>query len=260
MLLFTMHLLGTKLLCRDGEAGTVKDVLFEDDSWKVRYLSARLGLPVVGKKVLLAPVAFSGFTEDGRIVTPLAREALEAAPALEDDLPVSKEQELAIHEHFAWPVYWGGPMALFPGSYTLATASVPGLPNLEPLDAGARAHEEEGRENHLRSCDEILGYRIHSNDGEEFGEVVDFALDESTWEVAHFILDTSRWVAGKSVAAPPSWVKSIDWAGRSIHLNLTREMVDRVEPHECGSVRPRASRSFGRASATDELNQGEHHV
>jgi hypothetical protein len=44
-------------------------------------------------------------------------------------------------------------------------------------------------DNHLRSAQEVMGYRIQAQDG-AIGHVEDFILDDGTWQVRYIIIDT----------------------------------------------------------------------
>jgi hypothetical protein len=257
MLSFTRHFRRATIVCREGEVGSVSDVLFEDEGWDVRYIVVRLGPPLLGRKVLLSPKAFSGLGNDGRLATTLTLYELESSPAIEVDLPVSREKEIAIHQHFALPVYWGGPMALMPGSYTLGT---PGIPNLEGYDlnagGGVLALPGERPGNHLRSCDEARCYVLHTLDGEDFGEIEDFLVDETHWKVNALVLATTRWLPGREIIAPVDWVADFDWSSRRVMLKATREVVESAEEFSLDRVSglKGANIDFRRAPGVDGSN------
>ncbi|HEY6084802.1 MAG TPA: PRC-barrel domain-containing protein, partial [Nitrospira sp.] len=46
-----------KLQSADGEFGTIEELYFDDRSWAVRYLVVKTGGWLLGRKVLVAPVA-----------------------------------------------------------------------------------------------------------------------------------------------------------------------------------------------------------
>ena len=63
---------------------------------------------------------------------------------------------------------------------------------------------------HLRSVNEVTGYRVHAVDG-EIGEIENLMFDDADWSVRYFVVDTRNWWLGQHVLIPPLAVKTIDW-------------------------------------------------
>ena len=51
---------GDAVVAKDGEAGSLDDVVFEDGRWDVRFLVINTGSWLAGRKVLVTPAAFEG--------------------------------------------------------------------------------------------------------------------------------------------------------------------------------------------------------
>ena len=51
---------GDAVVGRDGEAGSLDDVVFEDGRWAVRFVVVQTGSWLAGRKVLVSPAAFEG--------------------------------------------------------------------------------------------------------------------------------------------------------------------------------------------------------
>ena len=51
------NLKGNAIVATDGEIGKVDDFYFDDKSWTIRYLVADTGNWLLGRKVLLSPIA-----------------------------------------------------------------------------------------------------------------------------------------------------------------------------------------------------------
>src|SRR5438094_4382040 len=58
MLLNLTSLFGVSVLAKDGNIGHVRDVLFHDRSWVVRYFVLETGSWFSGRRVLLSPFIF----------------------------------------------------------------------------------------------------------------------------------------------------------------------------------------------------------
>lgn len=216
MLRGVKHIHGLHLRATDGEIGHVADVLFDDRTWRVRYLIADTGHWLPGRQVLISPQAVTGV--DGAVSVDLTRAQVEAAPAAESDLPVSRQHEADIAAHYGWDPWW-------------TTTG-------DPLDPGAillppTPDEEEGAPHgdpHLRSAREVIGYRVHATDG-EVGHVADFVVDDADWTLQGLVADTGHRRHGHQVVLPLSWVDRIDWLEASVHVSVDREAVRGAPAH-----------------------------
>jgi hypothetical protein len=89
-------LMSYPIQCVDGELGTAKDLLFDDESWRVQYLVARPGGLFTTRKVLVSPahlVKPVGQSDGGSFPVVLTKEQLKESPPLESDAPVSRQYE-----------------------------------------------------------------------------------------------------------------------------------------------------------------------
>jgi len=136
MLLNLTSLFGVSILAKDGNIGHLRDVLFHDRSWVVRYFVVETGSWFSGQRVLLSP--FSSLQPEWeRRVLPvdLTIEEIRQSPGIDTDLPVYRQQEIAMTRHYGWPAYW-----------TMEASQMP-----------EEKSESEGDPN-LRSANEILTY------------------------------------------------------------------------------------------------------
>jgi len=79
---------------------------------------------------------------------------------------------------------------------------------------------------HLRSMREVLGYRIHSTDGEA-GSVEDFIIEETLWGIHHVVVALKP---PRSVLMRPESIRSISWPGKAAWVNLSlRELQNRPD-------------------------------
>ena len=98
------------------------DFYFDDKSWTIRYLVADTGNWLLGRKVLLSPIAVGKADfSSGRINVKLTKKQVEESPSIDSDKPVSRQHEAYYHDYYGYPYYWSGPYLWGPMYY-------PGLP------------------------------------------------------------------------------------------------------------------------------------
>src|SRR5918998_578506 len=92
---------------RDGEIGIITDILFEDDTWQVRWLVVDTGSWLSGREVLL-PASHLGPLNVGASSMPvdITKRQVEESPGSGVDLPVSRQMELSLYSYYGWAPYW----------------------------------------------------------------------------------------------------------------------------------------------------------
>jgi PRC-barrel domain len=227
MMQVILPLKGFAIEVTDGRIGTVVDFLFDDATWKVRWLVVDCGSWLTGRKVLIHPSAISrADLEHQQFIVSLTKAQVEASPQLAEDQPVSQQMENHLYTYYGWDPLWSGPyLDGMPGAMSWPYMAPPyfGL-GLTTGDAHGDGSVLQGADPHLRSVDEVAGYRIHAVDG-EVGHVENFMIDDADWSIHYFIVDTRNWWFGKRVLISPFAVKSIDWFDRHVELNVSREQV-----------------------------------
>jgi len=211
-------LYGYGLGARDGDIGSCRDFLFDDEQWGVRYIVADTRKWLPGRKVLISPIAIGTIDVMSKTLdVDLTKDQIEAAPPLDADAPVSRQYERFYNRHFDWADYWGGTMAWGPHVY----------PRLlqDKKQHAEKAQAVVEKDVNLRSTEEVQGYQIHASD-DEIGHIEDFIVDEETWMIRYLVIDTSNWIPGsKRVIISPDWVDSVDWTDRALKVKMTREQI-----------------------------------
>lgn len=220
----------------DGDIGHVKDFLFEDDTWAIRYLVVATGAWLPDQKVLISPIAVKHPDwMDKVLLVSITREQVRNSPAIDTDQPVSRQHETDYLGYYGFPCYWGGdglwgagvfPNALSPGHPGNASAFV------EPGVAYARAEtlRHQHDDHHLRSCHAVMGYHIRAKDG-EIGYVCSLLVDEQTWAIRYLVVDTSNWLIGHTVLISPDWIGGVHWANETVSVNLDRQSIKGSPPY-----------------------------
>lgn len=197
----------------DGDIGSVHALLFDDQTWDIRYLVCDVGGWLPGRLVLLAPSALKQPHYDTRMISvALTKEQVEHSPDIDSDMPVERQYEIALHRYYDWPVYWG---ALEP-----VGAIVPSLPAVAMDEIG----DDPRVDPHLRSTREVIDYYIQARDG-DIGHVEDFIIDDALWVMRYMVVDTRNWWPGKKVLVAPQWITEIRWGDAQVQVDMTREQI-----------------------------------
>ena len=208
MLRSVKELAGYAIRATDGDFGKGNHFLFDDTTWTVRYLVVITGYSLSGRLALVSPAAIGKADNQERVLpVSLTKEQIRSSPDIDTDMPVFRQQELALARYYGWPSYWGGD-ALVPQA---ADEVVEGAVHTE--------HDP-----HLRSAQEVMSYHVQARDG-ELGHVEDFLVDDETWSIRYLVLNTRNWWRGKKVLVAPARVQRINWAHRKVYLDLSREEI-----------------------------------
>lgn len=229
MLFVESTLKGYAVEASDGKIGVVSDFLFDDQSWKIRWLVLDPGNWLPQRKILLHPSALAEPDPVRQsIAVKLTKAEVEQSPDLQDHQPVSRQMEAHLYDYYGWDPTWG---SSFFGLGAIATPfSLPPLVGGPQPDiaAGAAAPLEEA-DPHLRSVTEVTGYHVHASDG-EIGHIENFVFDHANWDIRYLGVDTRNWWPGQHVLISPYAVREIHWEDRHVELNITRAQVKASPP------------------------------
>jgi uncharacterized protein YrrD len=204
----------------DGLIGSVKDCYFDDEHWTVRYLVVHTGAWLMGRDVLISPIAARGVNENEKsIIVDLTKEKVEKSPGIDTAEPISRQQEREYFQYYGWPYYWGGP-----GVWGWGGVPAPVVPTPAPAPPRDLPHEEGHVDVRLRSALEIEGYHIQATD-QEIGHVEDFILDNATWTITDLLIDTRNWWPGKKVLLPHALVRTVSWIDRTITVDCSSDQI-----------------------------------
>ncbi len=222
MLRSTNEMIGYRIRASDGDLGKVKDLLFDDAAFTVRYLHVDTGRWLPGRQVLLSPESVvEPDWQERVVVVRLTRKQVEDSPDLRSDLPVSRQYEEALAEHYQWAPYW------MPGSGLFSGAPPPPPPAVRSGDERAQPHGDP----HLRAFKEVKGYEIRARD-ERIGHLGDLIVDTDGWSLRYLVVDTGNWLPGRKVLVSPAWVLRVDWVEGQVGVDLTAEQVRNSPPYD----------------------------
>lgn len=211
---------GFTIEAADGHMGKVHDLLFDGQTWAVRYLVVDTGSWLPGRKVLIAASAL-GRPRWAEHLFPVAltTEQVRHAPDIDTDKPVSRQREIELHAYYDWIPYWG-----------MGHDGVGAVPVPTPVDRKAIEETAQGDPN-LQSAREVTGYHIGAQDG-EIGHVEDFLVGDGDWVVRYLVVDTRNWLPGRKVLISPKWVRQISWEQREVWVDVSREKIRHSPPYD----------------------------
>ena len=227
MMLVGSALKGFALMASDGRFGTVSDFLFDDMTWKIRWMVVDTGTWLTGRKILVHPSAI-GPPNYPREELPvrLTKDQVRDSPEISSDAPVSRQVETRLYGYYGWNPLWGGRDYL--GSYLLARDGDLAPParseSSDLLEAEGPHRTVDDGDPHLRSVAAVVGYHIQAEDG-PIGHIENFIVDDDTWTIRYLIIDTRNWWAGRHVLMSPRAVREISWPGHDVTLDVTRGQV-----------------------------------
>ena len=228
----------------DGDVGTVSDFLFEDTTWKIKWLVVDTGGWLTGRKVLVHPSSIGRADHDRQsLPVTLTKLQVERSPEIAKDEPVSGQMEANLYNYYGWDPYWGnsyfGPSALGVPVGGLSLGSPAYFSGSAPNEQFLSEAELKDQDPHLRSFVAVKGYHIHATDG-EIGHVENFLIDDASWDVRYLIVDTRNWWPGKHVLLSPYAVHDISWSKHEILLDISREKVKTAPPWDPADIVNRA--------------------
>jgi hypothetical protein len=215
---------GSAVEAADGSIGSVEDLLFSEDNWIIRWAVIDTGNWLPGRQVLLPPARLTLPNEkSGTLTVPLTKKAVEDAPEIDRDPPVSRQQEMRIYSHYGWSPYWAPvetSAALNKPSFVTPTVEPRPIQNGDPT---------------LQNVQEVTGYYIHARDG-DIGHVEDFLIATPGWVIRYLIVDTKNWWPGKHVLVAPEWAAGISWSEQTVTLDMTREIIEQAPEYDADTI------------------------
>ena len=233
MLWNASSLRGFAVEATDGAIGTVGDLLFDDQSWTVRWLVVETGSWLASRNVIL-PVSALGKPHEAtrKFTVDLTRKQVRDSPDIETSEPVSRFKEAHVYNYYDWNPYWTSGFASMSNAIATPTVLPFGRDDVAPRyqDSGTDAVQTDG-DPHLRSARAVIGYHVAATDG-EIGHVEDFLIDDVSWHLPYMTVDTKNWLPGERVLLPVRTIREIDWATKMLHVGIDRAKVKGSPPYD----------------------------
>lgn len=218
----------------DGEVGSVRDFFFDDRAWTIRYLVVETGSWLLSRRVLLSP--FSLMDADWihkRLPVRITREQVKNSPDIDTHQPVSRQHETQHSDYYGYPYYWSGegiwgdgldvPM-LRSRDFNGSRSNDDATEKEREIPIHTSAFAPEADDPHLRSCEAVIGYKIHASDG-AIGHVKGMLVDEESWAIRYLVVETGNWWLGHQVLIAPDWLTKISWEDSTVSVELTCQNI-----------------------------------
>jgi len=219
------NLVGYRLKETDGEIGIIEDFYFDDITWKIRYLVIRTGNWFTGRKVLISPKSLQKPDwEHEEFQVSLTKQQIKNSPDIDTEKPISRQQEEQLYSYYPWGTYWGNdPDEHGAGIFGAMPSD---LYEDEIENSADNIAVAEGKNDlHLRSTDNVTGYKIHATDG-EIGKVVDYIIDDNNWQIKHLVVETGSWLDSRKVMLSVAYIKEVNWDNSLVVVTISTEEVN----------------------------------
>jgi hypothetical protein len=91
----------------DGAIGHVEDFVVEDDTWTLRYTVVDTKKWLPGRTVLVATSWINKISwKDSAVSVALTKEEIKHSPQMNEVMPINREFEERLHDHYKKPKYW----------------------------------------------------------------------------------------------------------------------------------------------------------
>jgi sporulation protein YlmC with PRC-barrel domain len=214
---------GSSIDAQDGLIGAVNDFLFDDDTWRIKWLVVDTGNWLPGRQVLIPMAAVeTPSSQTSTLRVDMSMERIKNSPGLDFDQPVSRQFEAKMFGYYGLDPFLGS--GLYPMSNAMAVPF--DAPLAPPSD---RPHIPDTDDPHLRSMAVITGYHCHATDG-DLGFVADLLIDPKDWRIRSLVVDTGTWWPDKRVVVAPASVSKINWLDSHINLKMDRAAIKAAPP------------------------------
>jgi hypothetical protein len=242
MLQRTKELLGYTVQAQREPIGHVDDLLFDADTWVIRYLVVNAEAWLPDRRIIISPTAaLLPDAKDRHLPVNLTKEQIENSPPITTQQPISRKQEVALVEYFEWPTYWNDvtPIdadraGIDPATYLDAMRQAQMDQEVEEGVLQTKIIEEQLGDPQLHSINKLLNFTLRSQDHQPV-YIEDFLVDDERWLIRYLVADIRDLVPMKMVLVPIQWVKRVDWANLEILTDLTREVFEGCPAYDAAS-------------------------
>lgn len=216
MLRRATNLIDSKLRATDGELGSVKNLLFDDHSWQIRYMVVDADGWLRGRDVIVSPAAvMNPQWERGILPVSLTKDQIDASPPAEMN-SFTRALESKIAGFFGWPFYWQTA-----GNFATGIVGQPPL----PTEASARQNIRDEAvapqsESKVRRTDDVVGMELRTTDAQS-GRISGMLFDDQTWRIEKLIVA----IDNGDVLIDLGSVRRLDWVHNQADADLTHAEV-----------------------------------
>lgn len=212
-----------KIMTKDGKEGSVEDILFDETQWIVRYLETDFGSLFSSRRILIPRVFLKVYDWENKLFhTEITEAEIKNCPKPEDQLPISRKYEEALHEYYKFDPYWPVGYIGTPRSFHLP----------RPAEIPTATIEEDKLGTVLRSFKEVEGYHIRAADG-KIGHIEDLIVDDENWRIVYSVVDTSNWLPwSKKVLIAINFISEISYVAREVKIKLNTGTIKNAPEYD----------------------------
>jgi hypothetical protein len=230
-----ISLIGYSMVATDGEIGNIIEFYFDDETWFLRYMILKTGDWLLGRKILISPDALKKTSwNTGLFSVNLTKEQIRDSPAIDTDKPVYRSQEIELYGYYDWEGEWGS--RFYEGGSMGKSNPVPVL-DRKILSSADKADIRSNDELHLQNTAKVLGFQIHSDDG-EIGSLVDFVMDDQTWQILYMVAETGTPSDEKKVLIDIKNIQKVEWDQANILVDVTLATLKNDKPFKESEFKP----------------------
>lgn len=107
MLVCARELLSYAVKTKDGHLGIICDFYFDCDLWTINYLVVEIQNKVYVNRVPISTTAITSVNQEKQIFyLDVTRTQIENAPSFGEQVLMSRQKEVELHDHYQWAPYW----------------------------------------------------------------------------------------------------------------------------------------------------------
>jgi sporulation protein YlmC with PRC-barrel domain len=160
----------------DGDIGSVRELYFNDQDWRVKHIVVDTNRWLPGKQVLLNPLDVKDVNFERReLMVSITTEHVRNSPEADTDRPVALQRVSKMSETSNWAMYLAGE----------ALAAVPEAVPIQEFETSNK--NGKPYDPHLRTTKVVGGMGVYAK-GDEVGHVVDFIVDDDTWSIRYLVI------------------------------------------------------------------------
>lgn len=213
MLTTLKHFKGYTVKAKNGVIGEVKDICFDDRHWIIRHFVIDTGTWLPGRQLLLSPAVLAQPNWSSRFFTiVLTKEQVKNSAGRDRKKLDDHKHKGTVDSNYKWPTYWTD--SPLPGDISIHNLPLKSEP--DPAETKAVFY--------LRSMEEVIGYAIHTLDG-EIGQAEDFVLEYTTWKINWVVTVTDKWLFGRKILIPTQWIDNVSSTDLKVYLSLENDFI-----------------------------------
>ncbi|NCN28349.1 PRC-barrel domain containing protein [bacterium] len=216
--------------------GKIDDFLFNDLTYEIKHLVLRCGNWLTGDYVLVRPSNLIAIHPERReIDIGLTKIEIEAHPSRSSAETASDFAKTLKDLRFSRDYALSNAYTAFAGWGHVSTPLRDYSPDLTSFEERTNDSIEQFSfrdSNHLRSCEELSGYKLLDYNRKEVGNVDELILDIASGKLQYLVANTGSWLKNKLFLVSTDWINRIDAGTHTIELSLKKDRIEECPHYE----------------------------